>query len=73
MLVRGMIKVRIKLKEEYKMSDGFWDSEKDKADILEREITQYCNNNNINCPVFEENARSWELKEIFEKLKSKNN
>jgi len=51
------------------MSDGTWDNEYVKAELLENEITQYCKDNNIECPKFAEYARSWELKEILENLK----
>lgn len=53
------------------MSDGTWGSEYRKAGILEEKIKQYCKKNNIECPKFDEYARSWELKKIFEDIKSK--
>ena len=51
------------------MSDALWDMEYSLAGEIEQQIKDYCLENNIECPVIKEFARSWELKEILSNLK----
>ena len=54
------------------MSDALWDIEYSLAGEIEQEIKDYCLENNIECPIIKDYARSWELKMILKNLKEEN-
>ena len=51
------------------MSDAIWDVEYSMAENLKNEIIRYCRFHKINVPKFNENVRSWELSDLFNKIK----
>lgn len=56
--------------DQEKMSDAWWDYEYDKAYDLKQEIKRVCKEKSIECPVFKQYIRSWELEPILKEIKN---
>lgn len=52
--------------------DAIWELEYEESEILKEEIEKICKTKGMECPKFQQYARSRELKEILKKLKEKN-